>query len=1080
MGSSHVLVTQGSVNPYLTPSRHTSKKEGFGISVKPSQLKPPPTSFRVVDTSGNKKSVRYPFYSRTDSLYLDERVATTQVHLTFAHENGGEELFQGGQREGDLDNFRVSCLIRKLASLGDLEKINVVFGRLLKPDAYVWSAVISAYSNLGHFAQAIDLYYQMINSRTAPDGHVFVAVLRAYSSLLDLEQGMNIHACVLKSGLDSDVFISNTLVAMYAKCGKLEDAQMIFNKLMHLRDVVTWSTLIQAYTEHGHPLDAYDLFQQMQQEGIQLNEFTFVCLLKACSKTGDIEYGQKIHSLVIENGFESDLFVGNTLMDMYIKCDSLDIACVHMNKLLKRDVVTWSIIIGGYAERQYFFETLQAFQQMKENGAKPDHITYVCLTKACQSLEALEQGRHVHSLIIESGLESDHLVGSAVVDMYVKCENLEDAHAVFDRLSKQNVSIWDALIRGYCQFGHSRKAYQIVQLMEQEGLDVDIVTLISLVSACSCSGDLEQGKQVHCHLVEFGIQLNNAIGNSLIDMYSKCGSFEDACVLFNQLAEHDVVTWNIMIAWHAQNNHGKEAMIYFERMQEEGFIPDQVTWNAMIASQSYPGLAIEFFWQMQQVGVAPDKVTFVCILQTCCKNGSLEQGMELHKHTVMRGFDVDMLIQNTLIDLYARNDSLEAACIVFDKIRRRDAVTWNILISGHTMHGHAPESLKLYQRMPQENVDPDRATFVAVLQACSSITLLEHGKQIHDQITERGFELDLHVGNTLIDFYAKCGTMEDAHFVFNRLPERDEVTWSTLISGHSKHCDYVLASQCFRDMQDEGLKPNAGVYLSLLSACSHASLLNEGCFYFKSMQQGYGIIPTPEHYVVLIELFGKGGCLKEAEELLEILPSGSNTVGWTSLLGSCKKYGFVDLAKQCFEHLITMRSESSSGYVLMSSIYADAGMGEAAKEVAILRKRADVWKQPAKAYIEIDNQVHDFAVGDATHPRSEEIYAELGRLNTQLKHDGYSPCVNLAQEGSSAELQEKSLWAHSEKLALAFGLLCTPEGTTIRVAKNLRVCADCHEVARSISKMERRDIIIKDTHCIHHFKDGACCCNDYE
>lgn len=1072
MGFSHVLVTKvAPINPYLTPPRNISTKEDSGISLQPFQLKPPPTSSRLVATVSSKRYARCYFHSATDSLSLDEQVATNQ---------GGEYFFRGVQREPDLDNFRVSCLIRKLASIGDLEKVNEVFSMLLKPDAYVWSAVISAHSNLGEFAQAISLYHQMINSKTVPDGHVFIAVLRACSSLLDLEQGMQIHASVLKSGFDLDVFISNTLVGMYAKCGNLEDAHMIFKTLAHLQDVVTWSTIIQAYTEHGYPLKAYDLFQQMQQEGIQLNEFTYVCLLKACSNIGAAEYGERVHSYVIGSGFESNLFVGNTLMDMYSKCDSFDSACVLINKLVKQDVVTWSIIISGYAERGMFCETLQAFQEMQENGAKPDQVTYVCLTKACQSLEALKQARHVHCLIIESGLESDDLVGSAVVDMYFKCENAEDAQAVFERLSKQNVSTWNALIRGYSQYGHSQKAFRIIQSMEQEGLELDIVALLCLVSACSCSGDLRQGKQVHCHLIKFGIELNNAVGNSLIDMYSKCGSFEDACVLFDQLTERDVVTWNIMIAWHAQNCHGKEARFFFERMQEEGFTPNQVTWNALIAAQSCLGLAIEVFWQMQQVGVAPDKVTFLCILQTCCRDGSLEQGMQFHNYTIRCGFDVDMLIQNTLIDLYAKSDSFEAACLVFDRLTRRDVVTWNVLIAGHTMHGHAQECLKLFQRMRQDNVDPDRVTFVAILQACSSIAVLENGRQIHDQVIERGFELDLHVGNTLIDFYAKCGRMEDALVLFNRLPRRDEVTWSTLISGYSKHCNYILASQCFHDMQDEGMRPNAGVYLSLLSACSHAKLLNKGCFYFKSMQQDYGIIPTLEHHVALVELFGKAGHLREAEELLEILPSSSNAVGWTSLLGSCKKYGFIALAKQCFERLITIRSESSSGYVLMSSIYAHAGMDDSAEEVAVLRKCADSWKQPAKAYIEVDNEVHDFAVGDTTHPRSEEIYAKLGELNTELKHEGYSPCVGLVQEGSSVEFKEKSLWAHSEKLALAFGLLCTPEGMTIRVAKNLRVCADCHDVARSISKKERRDIIIKDIHCIHHFKDGACCCNEHE
>lgn len=218
----------------------------------------------------------------------------------------------------------------------------------------------------------------------------------------------------------------------------------------------------------------------------------------------------------------------------------------------------------------------------------------------------------MHCFIIESGLESNDLVGSAVVDMYFKCENAECAHAIFERLSKQNVSTWNALIRGYSQYGHSQKAFQIVQSMEHEGLELDIVTLVCLVNSCSCSGDLTLGKQAHYHLIKIGIELNKAVGNSVIDMYSMCGSFEDACVVFDQ--------WNIMMSWHAKNCQGKEARLYFERMHEEGFTANQVTWNALIAAQSCLRLAIEVFWQMQQVGVAPDRVTFLCILQTCCRD----------------------------------------------------------------------------------------------------------------------------------------------------------------------------------------------------------------------------------------------------------------------------------------------------------------------------------------------------------------------------------------------------------------------------------------------------------------------------
>ncbi|KAI5062661.1 hypothetical protein GOP47_0023200 [Adiantum capillus-veneris] len=1044
----------------------------------PSVLSLPPSAFLALASSPASLISEISPFSASSPADPPAFCRSKPGQLAFSE---GKEQDDAGQGGPDEDNFRASFQIRKLASSGHLEEVNEVFRSLLQPDAYAWSAVISAYSNFGcDYAQALEFYHEMINTSVVPDGHVLLEVLRACSNLLDLGQGMHTHSCILKYGLDSDVYLGNALVSMYAKLGNLDCACLVFKKLMHRRDVVSWSTLIQAYMEHGYSFEAYDLLDHMQQEGVQPNEFTLVCLLKACSNIGEVEYGERIHSFVIEHGFECNLFIGNTLMDMYVKCDSLERAQILLSKLLKWDVLTWSIIMGGFAGRGLFQETLEAFKKMQENGVMPDEVSYVYLAKACQSLESLRQGSLAHSLIVESGLELHPLVGGAVVEMYIRCRSLEDACAMFSRLPKHDLSILNVLLSGYGQNGLSQKAYQIFLSMEQEGIEPDNVTFESLIRACSISGDLEQGKQVHCRLVKFGIESWVRIGNALIDMYSECGFFEEAYELFDESSELDVVTWNILISWLAHTRQVKEAMFYFERMQHEGFLPNQVTWNALIGAQFDFEGAIQLFGQMQQGGIAPNEITFVCILQKCCRSGCLEQGMQLHSDIVKVGLDVELVVQNTLIDMYAKNNCLETACLVFGTLTKRDVITWNVLIAGHTMHNHAQESFNLFQRMQQDGVDPDRATYVGILQACSSIATLEHGRQIHNLLIDRGLELDLHVGNTLIDFYTKCGEMEYAHVVLNRLPERDEVTWSTIISGHAKHCDYALACQCFSDMQSERLEPTGGVFLSVLSACSHACLLDNGCFYFRLMQQDHGIVPSVDHFMVLVELFGKVGCLKEAEDLLETLPWISNTVGWMTLLGSCKKRGSVELARQCFDHLMKARSKSSSGFVLLSNVYAHAGLEEAVDEIVSLRKRADTWKQPARAYIEIDNQVHDFVVGDTSHSRSEEIYSTLTRINTELKEAGYRPHVALVQRGSSLEQKEKSLWAHSEKLAVALGLLSTPEGTTIRVAKNLRVCADCHDVAKLISRKERRDIIIKDSHCLHHFKDGDCCCKEFD
>lgn len=314
--------------------------------------------------------------------------------------------------------------------------------------------------------------------------------------------------------------------------------------------------------------------------------------------------------------------------------------------------------------------------------------------------------------------------------------------------------------------------------------------------------------------------------------------------------------------------------------------------------------------------------------------------------------------------------------------------------------------------------------------------------------------------------------------LFDRLPQRNVVTWSAMIAGYAQHSNYNLALHYFEDMQRVGLKPNAVTYLSLLSACSHMHLVKEGCLHLKLMREDHGITPALQHYNSMADLLGRAGCVLEAEDLLESVPFRPDIVGWTSLLGSCSTQGNVKVGRRCFDRIL-MEGGCSSAYLLMSNIYTHAGMWEDAEKIEEMRIRANAWKKPAKAFIEIENQVHAFTVGDSSHPQSDDIYAKLKILHVQMKEQGYRPRVGLFLEPKLDGEKEDALCGHCEKLAIAFGLLSAPAGTTIRVAKNLRVCADCHDAAKIISKIEMREIIVSDAYSIHHFKDGACCCNEH-
>lgn len=861
----------------------------------------------------------------------------------------------------------------------------------------------------------------------------------------NLGAGREVHSKIVKTGLESDSFLGSHLIRMFAFFEDLWEANQVFSNISE-PSVFAWNAIISAHAKLGQYGQAIQLYGQMRDLAVEPNGHVFVAVLQACASAAALIQGKLIHGHIVESGLSSHLFVGNSLIDMYGKCGDLQDACIMFNRLPDRDVVSWNAMIVAYGHHGYLQESFWLLQMMSEQGIEPNRVTFLCFLKACSSHAALAQGKQIHMYVIEHWSELDKQVADTLIDMYVTCGSLHDAQAVFDQLRGQSFEAWNSMIAACIQLGNSNEALRLFQEMQHEGFVPKIGTFVCILQACSMMTALEQGKQVHYKIIECGFDSDIFVGNTLIDFYGKCRSFDDACLIFDRLPSRDVVTWSALIAGYAQHGYCKEAL--------------------------------EFFQKMQQEGISPNQVTFVCVLKACSILAVLELGKQIHNHIICSGFQLDIFVGSALVDMYAKCGSVEDARLVFFKLPERDTVTWSAMVAGYAQHGHGQEALEVFQQMQEESIEPSIITFVGILKGCSSIAALEHGKEIHTCIIKRGFEADLFVGSILIDFYAKCGCLQDAWAVFNSLPRQDVVTWSAMIAGFAQHSNYKLASQFFEDMQQEGLSPNEVTFLSLLSACNHVGEVDEGCQHFRSMRKDHGIMPALEHYYSMVDLLGQAGHSDEAEDLLESIPFQQNIVGWTSLLGSCKAHGNVYLGRRCFEHVVRIDPGYATGYLLMSDIYAQAGMWQDAEKVEELRRSANAWKKPAKAFIEVDNEVHGFIVDDKTHPQSDDIYAKLRSLSVQIRDQGYMPHTDLVLSAASEGDKEDGLCGHSEKLAIAFGLISTPRGTTIRLAKNLRVCVDCHLAAKIISKIEMREIIIADSYCIHHFKEGTCSCND--
>ncbi|KAI5074502.1 hypothetical protein GOP47_0010463 [Adiantum capillus-veneris] len=606
-----------------------------------------------------------------------------------------------------------------------------------------------------------------------------------------------------------------------------------------------------------------------------------------------------------------------------------------------------------------------------------------------------------------------------------------------------NTRGWD-ILRGLQNDGGFNQAVEVVDAMGKQEIMVYSVVFSQLLQQCIKEKNLVAGRRVHSLIVGSGCEADYLLGSSLVHMFAVCGSLSEAKQVFCKLLKRNVISWTALIEAYAKSGHTEQA--------------------------------IQVYYELEKLNSELDGHVFVAVLKACSSISTLEHAKHINARIIERGLEFNVYVGSSLINIYAKWGSLDEAYTVFDRLSKGNVVTWSALISGCAENGHGRDALKLFRRMEQEGIEPNEVTFICTLKACSSLAALEQGKHVHFQIVQKGFESNLVIGNSLIDMYSKSGSLDDALIMFDRMPDLDTISWSAILGGYAKHNNYESALHVFESMQKVNVKPNGITYLSLLSACSHVGLFDEGCRHFKCMIESHSVWPTLEHYNAVVDILGRSGYLDEAEDLMETFPFGPNHVGWVSVLDACRFNGDVLRGKRCFDNVVSLDGRSALGYVLMSRIYSQAGLWEDYKKMQELRKCANLHKKPAKAYIEVDNYVHEFIVDDDSHPQAHEIYGKLNGLDMKMREVGYSrqPFI----ESLLDEEKDEAYCGHSEKLAIAFGLISTAEGTTIRVAKNLRVCTDCHNAVKLISKIELREIIVTDAYRVHHFKDGVCCCKD--
>lgn len=483
---------------------------------------------------------------------------------------------------------------------------------------------------------------------------------------------------------------------------------------------------------------------------------------------------------------------------------------------------------------------------------------------------------------------------------------------------------------------------------------------------------------------------------------------------------------------------------------------------------------------MRFLRVEADTHTYRFLLKCVSKMIDVREGEKVHGIVVKNGFNGLVFVKNGLVHMYGVCGRVECAYKVFGEMcDRRNLVTWNSVINGFVLNGRVNETLSLFREMCEEGVEPDGFTLVSLLTACAEIGALALGKRVHTYMVKVGLVENLHAANALLDVYAKSGSIVDGEKVFGEMKEKSVVSWTTLIVGLAMNGFGIEAINLFKELERKRLTPSEITFVGVLYACSHCGMVDEGFAYFKRMKQEFGIEPRIEHYGCMVDLLGRAGRVQQAYEYIINMPLKPNAVIWRTLLGACTVHKHSDLAEVARARLLQLEPNHSGDYVLLSNLYASERRWSDVSNVRKAMLDQGIQKSPGHSLVELGNHVYQFTMGDTSHPQSEDIYVKLIEITKLLRLEGYVPHIANVLADIEEEEKETALSYHSEKIAIAFMLISTPPGTPIRVVKNLRVCADCHLAIKLISKVYKREIVVRDRSRFHHFKDGSCSCKDY-
>ncbi|XP_068641835.1 pentatricopeptide repeat-containing protein At2g13600-like [Aristolochia californica] len=760
------------------------------------------------------------------------------------------------------------------------------------------------------------------------------------------------------SAVGSLFILKRSLTQTVSNNGGLHGVEVVYGKMLD-RNVFSWTSVISEFGKNEFPDYSLSCFLQMIRVGIEPNEFTFSTVVGICSRWRMMDFGLSLHCLLVKVGFSCQGFVASGLITMYAKRCCIKEAQQVFYEMPIKDAVSFNSMLTAYAQNGFTTEAVHMFSLMFTNrshhASLVSSFTVATVFKACATFGCIRTCKCVHSCVVKLDLDLDIVAAASMVDMYSKCGSLIRARQVFDQMGERDLVTWNAMISGYSQNSCAKEAFVLFFQMRTEGIVPNDTTFTSTLRALSEMGDVTLGRYLHVKVIKFGCDCDVFTGTALVDMYSKCSCIKEAERAFEEMPQKNLIAFNAIISGHCINGKYRKALKVYMILLQGSMIPDSITFSALISS--------------------------------CSLDRALFEGTEIHAQSMKLGLDLHVSVANSLVSLYSKCHLTDRASKVFESIFLPTVISWTGIITGFAQNGEGEEALKYFCKMHWLHQKPDEFSVASVLKAIANWATVEQGRNVHSYAIKVGLELDIVVGTALVDMYSKCGVPEDSFKIFTIMPQKNIVSWNSMIVGFAQNGLSGKSLQLFSDMVKTGMNPCCVTFIGVLYACNHACLVEEGRNYFDLMNSIYGMSPSAEHYTCLVDLLGRAGHLHEAEMLIMNSPFSSDAMIWRSLLAACAFHKDMHVGVRAAENCLKLEPQASATYVILSNLYASKYLWNEVSMVRNLMRGHGSEKKLGCSWIVLRNKVYSFLAKNESHLHTNETAITLGRLLEHMQSD---------------------------------------------------------------------------------------------